>query len=609
MPISEADFRTCTGDETRTHSARYDPERPFLFEELAPRYPTRRVRSVFVPMRDGVRLSTDFHVPVGATLPLPVVLVRTPYDKNQPATAMPALLPEQGIVYAIQDVRGRHESEGTFVACTGQDREDGYDTVAWLAAQPWCNGRVGTLGSSYTGETAAKTAAARHSAHRCCVVMFDGSYSGGASLNGAFLQGGISLFRMLFTWFRDYVPAVSFGPPAGVDREAWFTAPYADVYVTQPVHQPEVDVEAQLRRLPVCDVLDETGAAPSDFAEMMRRAADPGDPYWRSQGFLTDADRFDTPAIFVTGPLERGSGFDDFRLFRANAASDAARRHQYLWFTPAGHSAYAGCGPDTRFGARDQGDTRFPYYRRLLDWFGHWLCDAPMDWEQWPRVDYYLQGANRWQAAEDWPPPSTAIRTFHLCKDGGLSVERPTGEGERSFTYDPADPTPSEPPGTPMDTLGGGYADRSAVDGRGDVLAYTSAPLEQPLALAGPVRARLRVSTSARDTDVFAVLSSVDAAGRAINITHGFVRMRWREGFLEAKWCVSETVYEVELDLWHAAIELAAGERLRLTISSSHFPMHERNLNTGGDNFTQTQWTIAHNAVHPGSALVLTVLP
>lgn len=603
MPVTAGDFLDTEGLGPSATSSRFDDERPFLFEGLEPRYATRRIRSQFVPMRDGVRLSTDLYVPLGAELPLPVVLVRTPYDKNRPATAMPALLPEQGIVYAIQDVRGRYESEGKFVACSAADRTDGHDTVEWLARQPWCNGRVGTLGSSYTGETAAKTAAMRHPAHKCCVVMFDGSYAGGNSLNGAFLQGGVTLFRMLATWFRDWVPKISFGPPPHVDREAWYQSPWADAYATQPVRQPVIG-DAELMTLPVCDVLDRAGAAPSEFADMMRRAADPAARYWHEQGFLTDADQFDTPSIFLTGPLERGgSSFDNFRLLKANGTTAEVRDRQYLWFTPAAHSGYAACGEHSRSGIRDFGDTRFPYYRKLVGWFAHWLRGDPLDLDAWSKVSYFIANRNSWAQASDWPPPNAVAQRWFLRKGDALTPEKPAAlEAADAFDYDPSFPTPSEPPGTSLDTLGGGYADRAMIDVRADVLTYTSAPREAPLTLTGPVRAELHVSSTALDTDFVAVLTEVDAAGRSINITHGIARMRFRNGVERAEMMEPGTIYPVTIDLWHVAIEIPAGHCLRLAISSCHFPVHERNLNTGGDNFTGTEWQVATNRVHHDSA-------
>ena len=607
MPITAEDFAIVDGSVPSRVSARYDAARPFLFEGLEPRFAIKNVRSCFVPMRDGIRLSTDFHIPVGAVLPLPVVLVRTCYGKANSAGVMQDILPEQGFICAVQDVRGRYESEGEFIAGDGRDREDGYDTVEWLASQDWCNGRVGAMGSSYLGETAAKLAAMGHPAHRCGVIMFDGSYAGGNSRNGAYLQGGVTLLRMLFGWFRDHVPKISYGPPSHIDPEQWFSSAYAQNYASEPVAQPAVDVDAQMLTLPVHDMLDRSGAAPSDFGEYMRRSANPADPYWDAQAFLGDDDRFHTPTIHVTGPLERGgSGFDNFRLFRENAQTRLARDHQYLWFTAAPHSRLGLCGQNSRMGARDFGDTSFAYWRTLVDWFGHWLRDDRLDLERWPKIRYFPANRNRWQEADCWPPEDAIETRLYLHSEGDaatsgghlLEVAPGAAEPEDHFSYDPANPVPSEPPSSDLDLLGGGYADRASIEARPDVLTYTTAPYNHPLEIAGPVTLDLCVSSSAPDTDFSAVLTEVDAEGQSINIIHGIARMRFRNGFDQPELMIPGQIYRVQVDLWHAAIVIPVGHRLRLEITSSHFPVFDRNLNTGGDNYTSTDMLVARNAVH-----------
>ncbi len=621
MPLTLADFAADPAQLPHPVSAGFDPERPWLTEDLPPIYATKVVRSIFIPMRDGTRLSTDFHIPLGATLQLPLVLVRTPYGKNFSRGALPQILPEQGIIYAVQDVHGRNESEGEFLAYTGQDREDGHDTVSWLAGRPWSNGSIGAMGSSYTGETAAKLAATMHPAHKCNIIMFDGAYAGGHSRNGAYLQGGVVMLRMLFDWFRNYVPKISYGPPAHIDREAWFQSDWASAYALQPVALAPVDMDAQLLTLPVDTMLDRCASPPSEFADMMRRSADPGDPYWAAQGYLTEADHFHTPSLHISGPLERGgSGPDNFRLFRSNGIDASTRDNQYLLFTPAPHSQYHMSSEHTLYGARDFGDTRLPYYRMIVDWFGHWLRgDAPTH-RAWPPVRYFTVNSNRWQTAQDWPPEDAKPVSFFLASDGGANTRLGNGRlvpaspgtaASDGFRYDPANPTPDQPPATARDSLGGGYAYRSTIELRDDVLVYTSEPLSEALEVAGFVSVTLHVSSSAPDTDFAAVLVDVDPEGRALHVTHGQARMRYRAGQDRKLWMKPGEIYPVTIDLWHAAITFPAGHRIRLDIASSHFPFFDRNLNTGGDNYTDTHFDIADNRVHHGgihaSALVLPV--
>jgi putative CocE/NonD family hydrolase len=620
MALPATAFEATPADAVGARSAAFDPARPFLFEGLAPRFATRVLRSIFIPMRDGTRLSTDLHIPLGATLPLPVVLSRTPYGKRQSTSALLHLLPEQGFVYALQDIRGRHESEGEFIACSAVEREDGYDTVSWLAAQPWCNGAVGAIGSSYSGETAARLAAMRHPNHRASIIMFDGAYAGGLSQNGAYLQSGVTMLRMMYEWFRDHVPKVSYGPPAGIDREAWFQSPHAQLYATQPVRQAAIDVDAHLLTLPVHDLLDRSGAAPSEFGEMMRRSHDPGDPYLQAQGFLSDADQFDTPTLHISGPQERGgSSPDNFRLFRQRSVSARSRDNQVLIFSPCPHSSLHLCGEDVHWGARHFGDTRFPYYRRFIDWFAHWLCGAQHQVESWPRVQYFVAGANTWRSDSTWPPQNVQTLRYHLRRatesgPGQLSLAPASSDEPAShYTYDPAAPTPSEAPGAALDPIGNGYCERQAFSLRPDVLTYLSAPLQQDLELVGAVQVLLHVSSTAPDTDFAAVLVEQDAQGRMVNISHGIARARWREGFGQAVWMQPGQVCLVPIDLWLVAIRIPAGHRIGLQIASSHFPAFDRNLNTGGNNHSDTTWAVATNAVHHGpshpSALVLQVRP
>lgn len=619
--ISAADFAARPGDAVLRRSAGYDEQRPFLFEGLEPRFATRAIRSCFIRMRDGVGLSTDFHIPLGAPGPLPVILTRTPYGKRNAWPALQKVYPEQGFIYAVQDVRGRHESEGVFLPGTGQDRDDGYDTLTWIAAQPWCNGSIGATGTSYGGETAAKLAATNHPAHKASIIMFDGAYAGGAERNGAYLQNGITMLRDIFEWFRLRVPAISYGPPPGVDRQRWFRSPASQVYSTQPVNQPVVNLNQHLKTLPMYSLLDRIDAAPSEFANWMVHSANPDSPYWEAQNYLTYRDRFTAPALHVTGPQEQaGSGPYNFHLFRDRAITPQARDHQHLLFSPAPHSQHAMASADSKFGARSFGDTRYPYYQSFVKWFGYWLRGDANDVGHWPKVTAFIGGKNRWETMADYPPPETEALRLYLH-----NAAAPPGAGPKllrtspprrkalfdSFRYDPADPTPSEPAQATRQDFGSGYYDRSSLESRSDILVYTTSPLKEDLELAGKVQAVLHVSSSAKDTDFVAILLDVDQTGKAVNITHGAVRMRFREGLDRSILMEPGKIYEARIDMWFAAFSIPAGNRIRLHVASAHFPQLDRNLNTGGHIYEDTDWVVAENNVHLGqespSYLVLPV--
>ena len=115
-----------------------------------PRHKVRLQKSVLVAMRDGVKLSTDLYIPEGISQKLPVILIRTPYNKSpqRRAGSDAHFFAGQGYLVAVQDVRGRFESGGVFTI-NAAERQDGYDTVEWLSRQPWSNGKIGTFGCSY----------------------------------------------------------------------------------------------------------------------------------------------------------------------------------------------------------------------------------------------------------------------------------------------------------------------------------------------------------------------------------------------------------------------------------------------------------------------------
>ena len=192
-------------------------------------------RSNMVTMRDGVKLSTDLYFPEGATGELPVVLIRTPYNKKDTLgwnSVYPALI-KKGYVVAIQDIRGRFESEGNYIAAS-HERVDAYDTVEWLISQPWSNQKVGTAGCSYLGETQVALAAQKHPNHLAAIPM---SSASGFYLPGRAWQtfsGGAFELAQTTGWFAGSGSQVFYGPPPTIDREAWFKSEQSKHFSTAP---------------------------------------------------------------------------------------------------------------------------------------------------------------------------------------------------------------------------------------------------------------------------------------------------------------------------------------------------------------------------------------
>jgi hypothetical protein len=220
-------------------------------------------------------------------------------------------------------------------------------------------------------------------------------------------------------------------------------------------------------------------------------------------------------------------------------------------------------------------------------------------------------GKNEWRSAESWPVPGVRVTPYYLSStrgaragDGVLSATRPS-TGQDSFVYDPDHPFPSRGgtvccTGNPRDQPGA--FDQADLESRPDLLVYTTPPLERGVTVTGTVKAVLFVSSDAKDTDFALKLLDVDRAGRSWNVVNGVLRARYREGMAREVWMERGKAYRIEVSLKATAHHFAAGHRIRLWVTGSDFPLHDRNLNTGGDNVTETTWVRATNTVHYGGA-------
>ncbi len=564
----------------------------------------RLERDVLVTMRDGVKLATDLYFPVGAAGRLPVVLMRTPYDKSRqrgPANP-PHIFAGQGYVVAVQDVRGRFASGGLFRISSAQEGLDGYDTVSWLAEQDWSNGRVGTFGCSYLGEVQYILAALRHPNHAAAIPLAGCAWGG----------SGVSAFG-----FRRY------GVLELAGAFGWFRTNGSKVYPVPPV--PEVDVAAALDDLPVADLMQKHGGPPSDYRDIASRPA--SDPYWDYLGDVTEEDRFDVPALHVNSWYDPtpNATLALFNAMRENSESARARNNQFVVMSPAGHCESESLRWPTRLGRRWIGDPRFDYWGLYVRWFDHWLKGVENGVTSEPRLRLYVMGRNEWRTASQWPLANTRFTRYYLDSgghansldgDGSLGLEAPTREAKDEFVYDPENPVP---------TVGGtlccvgklpvypGAQDQSEVEQREDVLVYTSPPLREGVDVTGPIRVVLHVSSSAPDTDFVAKLVDVYPDGRAFNIQEGVIRARYRDGLEKEVWMEPGKVYELGVDLEATSNFFRAGHRIRLEVTSSSFPRWERNLNTGGNNYDEREGVLARNRVHHSSRypsyLLLPVIP
>jgi putative CocE/NonD family hydrolase len=492
---------------------------------------------VRVPVRDGVALSVDLHLPPDGLPggPYPAVLVRTAEGNQRPDLVTRArALADAGFAVVLQDVRGREDSEGRF-APFRDEGPDGYDTVEWVAAQEWCTGKVGMMGSGYAGWT--QWAAARERPPHLTALASTSAWSPGP----AAVPGTLSLERL-----------------------AWLHAMSARVWQ----EAGPVDWGAALRHVPLRDAAIAIGSRLPVWEEWL----DEPDA-WRSLELTADDYRaIDLPVLHLVARDDPGA------LARYEAMRHAPDQVLVL-------------------GDGDHADLH-------KEWFTHWLTDAE---QPCPSSRVHVTGADTWRD-EAWEPVAAAT-TLYLGAGGVLSPS--AAEGADSYDYDPDDPVllttdltffPSPPQQrAPLPD------DRRFLERRPDVLVYTADAATEPCELSGRPRAQIRFSSNRTDTDVFVQLSDVSPSGRSQVLATGGLRARSREGLDREVLLTPGEVVELPVELSAVAHVLLPGHRLRLAVTSSWFPLADRNLNTGEPVGSETGALVATNTVHGGSRLDLPV--
>lgn len=559
-------------------------------------YSWRLLPSQSIPMRDKVSLSTDIYLPNDKT-PTELILIRTPYDKDafHPDNSIQgtvATFVTHGYAVAVQDVRGKFDSGGTF-APTWRDDVDSYDTMDWIIRQPWSNGKIGTFGCSYLGENQVTAARLKHPAWLAAIPMASAGASGGAGgryRQFALWNGGAFELAAGLSWFIKHgrkVPQRIGGPPNYTD-EVW------------PLMQT----------LPLSTALDDEAIPDNDFLSFISNP--PKSPYWDQFPYLRDGDEVAVPALFIESWYDYGPAdvFSQLAHFQDHSA-DLRDDHRIV-IDPTTHCMQHSLSGSTVVGERDLGDARFDYWKLYLNWFDYWLRGLDNGIDKMPLVQYYQMGENRWRSSESWPVPNTRFTKFHLTstldarsrKGGGvLQSGAPQKSGRDTFIYDPLTPVPTHggavccTPAKNGNSVDGSF-DQSTIQLREDILIYSTPPLEKSIDVTGPVKAVLYVSSDAPDTDFTAKVVDVYPDGRAFNIVDGITRMRWRKGYDRERFLTPDQIYKVEIDLQATSNVFLKGHRIRLEISSSNFPRFDRNLNTGGSNFNEKEGRRASNSIH-----------
>jgi len=589
------------------------------------------LRNLMVPMRDGVRLATDVYLPDESTGVWPVVIERTPYDKSKPSRSekclnghhlgreeMAQAFAEHGFVTVFQDCRGRYASEGEFIKYVNE-AEDGYDTLAWLVEQPWCNGKVGSMGLSYAAHTQLAMACLNPPGLKTMVLDsggFANAYQCGIRQGGAFeLKQATWAYKQ-----AKESPAAKADP---LLREAleqedirhWFA------------HMPWRPGFSPLRHAPAYEdyLFDQWGRGCFDA-------------YWQQLGICADHYRSnipDIPVLHMSSWYDAyvSSTLDNFAAFVANGKAP----HRLVmgpWLhgdRNISHSGDAEFGPAAAF----DGQVAQDWLSCRIEWFVNHLqlqITAPAQ-----QVQVFMMGGGsgrklqdtridhggQWLDAQQWPLPGSQRLDLYLHPDGQLSKGGPAAtDAACHFLADPSNPVPTIggalTSGAPVFEGGafdqretprffGARGDGSAICQRNDVLCFETEPLEADLAVAGPVTIQLWVETDGLDTDFTAKVVDVYPPsddfpeGYAMNITDGIIRCRYRDSWNDPKPTVPGECFKVQIEPFATCNLFKRGHSLRLEIAGSNFPRFDVNPNSGEPEGCANKKRTARNTVHMGA--------
>jgi len=514
-------------------------------------------RDVGALMRDGVRLSANVFLPAGEGYgegAWPAVLIRQPYGKDVTSSmwARGKYWARKGYACVVQDVRGTFASEGEWRPFA-HEAHDGWDTLDWLARQPWCNGEIGMSGESYHGYTQWAVAGSGHPNLRCIspgdtspdpylMTFRGGAFSLGIGLWACMMMGGQI-----------------------ASAEGW-----------DPWRLPLTELDAAAGRR--SEVLQAMLAHPSrdafwDAVDMTPTLADVDIPvlHWGGwydvmlQGTLFGWER--------CAPLREGEG---------------SRADQRLIIGPTDHARLPAVHATNEVGRPDApGAWCFDHAQRFFD---RWLRGDASALRGEAPIRVYVMGAEGWKALTAWPPPEATSVKYYLhgggsansaAGDGRLSAAPPEHEPPDVYDYEPQHPADAWLSSSGWD-LNWGNKDRGNVERRADVLVYTSEAIEEDLEVTGPLRVTLYAVSTAPDTDFTAALVDVFADGFAYHVQEGIVRARYRRSERVPELLAPGEVEEYAIDLLATSYLFLRGHRLRLEISSSNFDRFDRNPNSGG---------------------------
>lgn len=537
-------------------------------------FPPAKYRVLFewnlsIPMTDGVKLATDIYRP-NAPGKFPVLIARTPYSRKgsvHPYKKLGQIYASHGFVFIVQDVRGKFDSEGEFLPYA-HEAEDGHTAVNWAGAAKWSNGKVALFGFSYLGSCAWLASKYQSPYLKAIVPMFttQNCYSIWSDQGIPFLKGPLY-------WLSRY----------SVKNEDKKITLKKTVRALWKLPLVELDTHLSQKKIPV-------------YQDFLSNPI-PGS-FWDKLSVHHLINRIDVPAFIVGGwydPYLEGTLEDFLRMQRSFSPKN---RSSHLFIGPWAHN------PLQKFKGVDFG--KEADFNKLLLTNLRW-CHSQLNEQKIPKLatlNYFVMGKNVWKSAEEWPPKNVKFQKFFLHHDKkGLFLSKTLNAAHRevSYLYDPLKPVPFRGSHLLHSGFWTGPVEQNEFERRSDILTYHTAPFEEDLTIAGPIKLILFVSSTAVDTDFFAKISDKRPNGKAYNLQNGTLRMRFRNSYTNPTLLNPGEIYRIEINLKSIANTFLKGHSLQLQITSSDFPTYSRNLNTGLNCEKSQKTKIAHQTIFAGA--------
>lgn len=568
----------------------------FTFFSSYSQHPFNLVREdITIPMRDNIKLGAILYRPESSNK-FPAIVYRTPYgiDDYDSYAEFPLKAAKQGYLVFLVDVRGRLRSEGEFEAYR-HEKNDGYDVIEWVAQHPGCNGKVGTYGGSYPGivQWQAMSQVPPHLAAAAPEMTPIGSHH--------FMFYGGAFSHPWIDWFTPYIIADK------RKRANDTSGPWDDEQATEEWEKSDRRQWYNYRPLSELPLLKKY--APEYYQWLTHPDSS---SWWDFLNMESDFTKFRNPTFLESGWYDAAYGPEGatrgFNKMKTLAATDIARNETILVLGPWNHTSLN--TRKTKFGGIEFGtNAGVDYDEELLRWFDRLLKDNTTE-RILPPVSIFVMGENKWRSENEWPLKRTVYTPYYLHSEGTLSTALPKKEKPDSYVFDPSKPfwDSSYERSSPYD--------QRENESRGDVLVYTSQPLEGDLEVTGEIAMELFVSSTAKDTDFSFTLCDVYPDGRSINLhglDAGYLRMRYRNSLSKQELMKPGDVYKIKIGQVYTSNLFKKGHRLRIYITSSKAPHYDPNPNTGTEIATEKNLIPATNTIYHESArptkIILPVIP